>query len=98
MADAGARRSAALHGTAEQATYPALLDHMKHRDVEYSVVQGIGRNVWKWSVSFDAGLRVAGQTMTKAEAITRAERAIDRALTAKKLRLVADRGHTSDND
>jgi hypothetical protein len=97
LADAGARRSAALHGTAEQATYPALLDHMKHRDVEYSVVQGIGRNVWKWSVSF-AGLRVAGQTTTKAAAITRAERAIDRALTAKKLRLVYGRDRIDDDN
>jgi hypothetical protein len=34
---------------------------MKHRDIEYLVVQGIGRNVWKWSVAFDADHRVAGQ-------------------------------------
>ena len=68
---------------------------MRHRDIEYLVVQGIGRNVWKWSVAFDADHRVAGQTMTKAEAISRAERAIDRALAAKKLRLVSGRDQTN---
>jgi hypothetical protein len=70
---------------------------MRHRDIEYSVVQGIGRHVWKWSVSFDADHRVAGQVMTKAEAISRAERAIDRALAAKKLRLVPGRDETNDD-
>ncbi len=27
---------------------------MKYRDIDYTVVQGIGRQLWKWSVSFDA--------------------------------------------
>ncbi len=26
---------------------------MKYRGIEYTVVQGIGRQVWKWSVSFE---------------------------------------------
>ena len=64
---------------------------MKHRDIEYSIVQGIGRHVWKWSVTVNPDHRVAGQAMTKAEAISRAERAIDRALATKKLRLVPGR-------
>jgi hypothetical protein len=70
---------------------------MRHRDIEYSVVQGIGRHVWKWSVSFDANHQVAGQTMTKAEAISKAERAIDRALAARKLRLVPGRDQSNDD-
>jgi hypothetical protein len=70
---------------------------MQHRDIDYSVVQGIGRHVWKWSVSFNADHQVAGQEMTKAEAISRAERAIDRALAAKKLRLVAGRDQTNED-
>ena len=45
--------------------------------------------------NFDADLRVVGQAMTKAEAISRAERAIDRALAAKKLRLVSGRDQTN---
>jgi hypothetical protein len=64
-------------------------------DGVFPVVQGIGRHVWKWSFNFDADLRVVGQAMTKAEAISRAERAIDRALAAKKLRLVSGRDQTN---
>jgi hypothetical protein len=56
-----------------------------HRDIYYTVVQGWERNVWKWSVNLDHP--AAGQAMTKAEAISRAERAIDRALAVKKVRI-----------
>jgi hypothetical protein len=58
-----------------------------HRDVYYTVVQGLGRNVWKWSVNLDTGLQASGQAMTRAEAISRAEREIDRALAVKKVRI-----------
>jgi len=61
---------------------------MKHRGVEYTVVQGIGRHIWKWSVAFDADRSEAGRAATKAEAVADAERAIDRALAPKKVRLV----------
>jgi len=61
---------------------------LKYRGVEYSVVQGIGRHIWKWSVAFDADRSEAGRAATKAEAISEAERAIDRALAPKKTRLV----------
>ena len=60
---------------------------MKYRDIDYTVVQGIGRQLWKWSVSFDAN-PARGQAATKSEAVAEAERAIDRALARKKLRLV----------
>jgi hypothetical protein len=66
---------------------------MRYREVELSVVQGIGRQLWKWSVSFDSnhsatGQAATGQAATKREAVAEAERAIDRALAPKKLRLV----------
>jgi hypothetical protein len=60
---------------------------MKYRDIEYTVVQGLGRQLWKWSVSV-AGVVIRGQAATKSEAVAEAERAIDRALAPKKLRLV----------
>ncbi len=60
---------------------------MKYRDVEYSVVQGIRRELWKWSFSIDESIK-AGHAATKAEAVKGAERAIDRALAPKKLKLV----------
>ena len=60
---------------------------MRYRDVDYTIVQGIGRRLWKWAVSIEATLRT-GQAATKSEAVAEAERAIDRALTSKKIRLV----------
>jgi hypothetical protein len=66
---------------------------MKYRGIEYSVVQGIGRHVWKWSVSLDTSVSVGGRTATKPEAVAEAERAIDRALAPKKLRLVPPGDH-----
>ena len=54
---------------------------MKHRDVEFIVVQGLGRQLWKWSVWL--GHFHFGQAATKAEAVAEAERAIDRALVPK---------------
>jgi hypothetical protein len=47
----------------------------------------IGRQVWKWSASV-AEVVISGQAATKSEAVAEAERAIDRALASKKLRLV----------
>jgi hypothetical protein len=61
---------------------------MKYRDVEYTVVQGLGRQVWKWSVALGENASIKGQTATKAEAVAEAERKIDRTLAKKKLRLV----------
>ena len=60
---------------------------MRYRDIEYTVVQGIERGVWKWSASV-AGAVIMGQAATKSEAVAAAEKAIDRALAAKKVRLV----------
>jgi hypothetical protein len=65
---------------------------MKYREVEFSVVQGIGRHLWRWSVSLDANHSATGQAATKSEAVAEAERAIDRALAPKKLRLVPPGG------
>ncbi len=60
---------------------------MKYRGIEYTVVQGLGRQLWKWSLSV-ADVVIRGQAATKSEAVAEAERAIDRALAPKKLRLV----------
>jgi hypothetical protein len=60
---------------------------LRHRDIDYTIVQGLGRQLWKWTVTIN-GMTVRGQAATKSEAIADAERAIDRALAPKKLRLV----------
>jgi hypothetical protein len=55
-------------------------DNVKYRGVEYTVVQGIGRGVWKWSASVE-GVVVTGKT--RSAAVTAAEKAIDRALVGR---------------
>jgi len=55
---------------------------MKYRGIEYTVVQGIARQVWKWSVSV-AGVVITGRAKTRSDAVTNAERAIDRRLLLK---------------
>jgi hypothetical protein len=60
---------------------------MEHKGLEYTVVQGIERAVWKWSASV-AGVVVTGQEPSKSAAVAAAETAIDRALVQKKVRLV----------
>ena len=60
---------------------------MKYRGIEYAVVQGIGRQVWKWSASV-ANVVITRQSYSKSEAVVEAEKAIDRALAPKKVRLV----------
>jgi len=61
---------------------------LKHRDVEYAVVQGLGRQLWKWAFVLEAKAVLTGQAATKAEAVAEAERAVDKALAPKKLKLV----------
>jgi DNA segregation ATPase FtsK/SpoIIIE-like protein len=60
---------------------------MKHHGVEFTVIQGISRQLWKWS-AWLGHFHLQGQAATKAEAVAEAERAIDRALAPKKLRLI----------
>ena len=52
---------------------------MRYRDVEYSVVQGLGRELWKRGFVID-GRAFTGQAAIKSEAVAEAERAIDRML------------------
>ena len=67
---------------------------MEYRNIEYAVVQGIKRGVWKWSASV-AGLVVTGQAHSKSAAVAEAEKAIDRALALKTVRPVPPKGETN---
>jgi hypothetical protein len=55
---------------------------MEYRGIEYTVVQGIGRGVWKWSASVE-GMIVAGNEQTRPAAMIAAEKDIDRALVRR---------------
>jgi hypothetical protein len=57
---------------------------MEFQGIEYSVVQGIERGVWKCSASV-AGVIITGQELTKAAAVATAEIAIERTLAGKRL-------------
>ena len=59
----------------------------EYRHIEYALVQDIGGSIWKWSASV-AGVLITGQEHTKASAVAAAEKAIDRALAVRKVRLV----------
>jgi hypothetical protein len=55
---------------------------MEYRGIEYTVVQGIRRGVWKWSASLE-GMIVIGNEQTRPAAMIAAEKAIDRVLVRR---------------
>ena len=58
---------------------------MEHRGVEYRIVQGIQRGLWKWSVETETGTGTKlGTSDSRDAAMTAAKRAIDNALDPKK--------------
>lgn len=57
----------------------------EYRDIEYTVVQGIERRVWKWSASVEGSI-VMGNEQTRSAAVAAAKNAIDRAVAQKKVR------------
>jgi hypothetical protein len=60
---------------------------MRYRDVDYTLVQGQGGQLWKWSFALHNKPHT-GEAGTKAEAVSQAERAIDRALVFGKLGVI----------
>ena len=65
----------------------ALRMGMRYRDVDYTIVQGQGRQLWKWGFAVHSKPHT-GEAATNAEAVSEAELAIDRALSLGKLRVV----------
>jgi hypothetical protein len=60
---------------------------MRYRDVDYTIVPGQGGQLWKWSFALHNKPHT-GEAGTKAEAVSQAERAIDRALSLGTLQVV----------
>jgi hypothetical protein len=58
---------------------------MEYRGIEYAIVEGIGRHMWRWSAFVGV---MTGQAHSKQAAMVSAEKAIDRALAVKRIRLV----------
>jgi hypothetical protein len=60
---------------------------MKYRGVEYGIVEGTGGHMWRWPTLIGGAVKT-GQAHSKKAAIAAAEKATDRALALKKVRLV----------
>ena len=56
---------------------------MEHRGVEYRIIQGIQRGLWKWSVETETGTK-SGTSDSKDAAMTAAKRAIDKRARSQK--------------
>jgi hypothetical protein len=56
---------------------------MKHKDVEYRIIETIDRHYWRWIVLFKDRGEKSGSASSKGSAIFRAVQAIDRATTIK---------------
>ena len=59
---------------------------MEHRGVEYRIIQGIQRGLWKWSVETETGTK-SGTSDSREAAMAAAKRAIDNALGPKERKL-----------
>jgi len=53
---------------------------MEHRGFEFSVVQALGRNLWRWYLTIN-GAWLSGEAQTQQAAVAEAQKAIDRAIT-----------------
>jgi hypothetical protein len=60
---------------------------MKYRGIEYGIVEGTGGHIWRWS-TFVGGAVRTGQAHSKQAAMAAVEKAIDRALALRKVRVV----------
>jgi hypothetical protein len=69
----------------------AITNGTEYRGVEYSLVQGVERGKWIWSLSLDTNVNNSGQASNKPATVIGAQLAIDRALDPKKRRLVPPR-------
>jgi hypothetical protein len=61
---------------------------MEYRGKEYTIVQGIGPNLWKWTVRLDEKTVKSGEATSRPAAMNSVVWLIDKALATKKVKLV----------
>ena len=61
---------------------------MEYRGLEYTIVQGIERGTWRWTVWLGDNISKSGQALGKENALAKATRVINEALAQKRVRLV----------
>ncbi len=60
---------------------------MEYRGIQYTVVQGIGRDSWRWTVYLGEKTVKSGQATSRAAAMTSVVWLIDKTLKPKKVTL-----------
>jgi predicted TIM-barrel fold metal-dependent hydrolase len=58
---------------------------MLYRGIEFSVVQGIERHLWKWTATVSE-TKISGQSRTRDDAIDNAKKTIARAIQKQRFR------------
>ena len=58
---------------------------MLYRGIEFSVVQGIERHLWKWAATV-SGTKISGQSRTRDDAIDNAKKTIARAIQKQRVK------------
>jgi len=53
---------------------------MEYRGIEFSVVQGLGRKLWRWYLMLN-GVWLSGEAETQLAAVRGAQQAIDQAIS-----------------
>lgn len=84
-----ARRSWWLMNVASRFTKAHKGIAMQFSGIEYSVVQGIERRLWKWAAKV-SGIEISGFGSTRDEAIEKAEKAIARTFDKQRIRRNSD--------
>jgi hypothetical protein len=69
-----------------------IFNDMEFRGVEYTVVQGIERGLWKWTMTRGTTITRSGRARSKLGAVDEAEHAIDVVLAPKKRLTLLQRG------
>ena len=68
---------------------------MEYRGKQYTIVQGVGPDSWRWTVHLDEKTIKSGQATSRAAAMNNIVWAVDKALRAKKLKPNEYQGGTS---
>ena len=72
----------------KKSTTRIMLAGMEHRGIEYTVVQGIERGTWVWTVSLGNNTSKSGKSAGRSEAKARAMQLINKALAVRKVQLI----------
>ena len=65
-----------------------MLAGMEHRGIEYTVVQGVERGTWCWTVSLGNNISKSGKIVGRSEAMARATQLINKVLAVRKVKLI----------